>query len=293
LNAATTGANQGIEPIAMHTPATPHTSALPRSISKCVTIFSSGLFAATLLTCVSTLAPAAAQTSATAAAPHASTAKPHRHHSAKKKPAPVPVAQTPPPPPMPHWPINDSPNPPSVVWNASGLQISASNSSLQQILNEVSTDTGTKVVGPVPDQRVYGNYGPGDAREVLSQLLQGSGYNILLAGDIGKGAPSEIVLSPRRSGPANAPNSMNRAQPGDPDEEGSDQSDEEPQPQVQQPQMPNEIRPGFGPNGPNGPMRTPQQVMEEMQQRQQLQQQQMQQQLQQQQMQQQQQNPQQ
>ncbi len=221
-------------------------------------------------------------------APHApTTAKSHAHRSAKKPPQPSPVAETPPPPPAPHWPINDSPTPPSVAWDSSGLRISASNSSLQQILNEVSTDTGTRIVGSVPDQRIYGSYGPGNARDVLSQLLQGSGYNVLLAGDIGKGAPSEVVLTPRRSGGANAPNSIDRTPQQDPDEDIPDQPEEEPQPQVQQPQTPPEARPGGGPNGPNGPMRTPQQVMEEMQQRQLLQQQQMQQQ-----MQQQQQNPQ-
>lgn len=183
---------------------------------------------------------------------------------------------------MPHWPINDAANPPSVVWDSGGLKISASNSSLQQILNEVSTDTGTKVVGPVPDQRVYGTYGPGDARDVLSQLLLGSGYNVLLSGDLGHGAPSQIVLSPRRNVAANTPNAANRPQQ-DPDDEIPDQPEqpeEEPQPQVQQPPIQPDMRPGFG---PNGPMRTPQQVMEEMQQRQLLQQQQMQQQMQQQQ----------
>jgi len=193
---------------------------------------------------------------------------------------------------MPHWPVNDSPNPASVAWDSSGLRISASNSSLQQILNEVSIDTGTKVVGSIPDQRVYGEYGPGDARDVLSQLLLGSGFNVLLAGDIGKGAPSEIVLTPRRTGSGNAANAMNHDQQQvDQDDDVSEQPEEEPPPQLQQPQMPAEIRPA---PGPNGPMRTPQQVMEEMQQRQLLQQQQMQQQIQQQQqMQQQQQNPQQ
>lgn len=199
------------------------------------------------------------------------------HRVAKKQPAPEPVAQTPAPPPMPHWPANDTPNPASVVWDANGLHINASNSSLQQILSEVSTETGTKVEGTVPDQRVYGSYGPGDARDVLSQLLQGSGYNILLAGDLGKGAPREIVLSPRRSaGTANNMQNANVNRPQqDPDDEIPEQPEDQPQPQVQQPQMPSEIRPGFG---PNGPVRTPQQVMEEMQQRQLLQQQQMQQQ---------------
>lgn len=204
------------------------------------------------------------------------TATSRTHHGAKKpKPAPEPVVQAPPPPPMPHWPVNDQPSPASVVWDANGLRINASNSSLQQILNEVATDTGSKVEGSVPDQRIYGEYGPGQASDVLSQLLQGSGYNVLLAGDLGKGAPREIVLTPRRAGTPNAPNSnMGRPQQ-DADDEIPEQPEEPPQ-QAQPPPNNNvNMRPGFG---PNGPIRTPQQVMEEMQQRQLQQQQQMQQQ---------------
>ena len=203
-----------------------------------------------------------------------------RAHNAAKKQAqvPPPVAQTPPPPPMPAWPVNDKPSPASVVWDATGLRINASNSSLQQILNEVSTETGTKVEGMGADQRVYGSYGPGEARDVLSQLLQGSGYNVLLAGDLGKGAPRQMVLSPRKSGPASAPAADNNPQQ-DPDEEIPDQPQPEevpqPPPPVQAPQTESGPRPGFG---PNGPIRTPQQVMEEMQQRQILMQQQQQQQ---------------
>lgn len=188
---------------------------------------------------------------------------------------------------MPDWPINDKPSPASVVWDANGLRINASNSSLQQILGEVSTETGTKVEGLSADQRVYGAYGPGNARDVLSQLLQGSGYNVLLAGDIGQGTPREVVLSPRLSNPNGAPNNnaMNR-----PQQEGDEDVPEPPdeQPPIQNPQVQNGPRPGFGPGGPGGPVRTPQQVMEEMQQRQILQQQQLQEQ-----QQQQQQNPQQ
>lgn len=223
---------------------------------------------------------AAAQATPATARPQI--ARSHAHHAAKKQtPVPEPVAQTPPTPPMPHWPVNDQPSPASVVWDANGLRINASNSSLQQILHEVSTETGSKVEGPVPDQRVYGDYGPGQARDVLSQLLQGSGYNVLLAGDLGKGAPREIVLSPRQAGPASPQgNNAYRSQP-DPDDEIPDQPEEQPQQPVQPTQIQNNsIRPGFG---PNGPIRTPQQVMEEMQQRQLLQQQQMQQQMQQQQ----------
>ena len=219
-------------------------------------------------------------------------AKVHAHRVSKSPAQNPAVTQAPPPPPMPHWPVNDAPNPPSVVWDASGLRINASNSSLQQILNEVSTDTGTKVIGNVPDQRVFGTYGPGEASDVLLQLLHGSGYNVLLAGDLGRGAPSQIVLSPRRGGSSNPPGGANPPQQDvqqpEQDEnetvdqpESPDQPDETTVPAIPpQNQQPNQGQPGMP---PNGPMRTPQEIMQEMQQRQLLQQQPMQQQMQQQQ----------
>ncbi|WP_348261746.1 hypothetical protein P8935_18325 [Telmatobacter sp. DSM 110680] len=238
-------------------------------------MLTSAVLVALLVSVGSIAAQSPSQPAATASKPH----KARAHQAAKKSQVPAPVAQTPPPPPMPDWPVNDKPSPASVVWDSTGLRINASNSSLQQILNEVSTDTGTKVEGLGADQRVYGSYGPGQARDVLAQLLQGSGYNVLLAGDLGQGAPREMVLSPRRSGgPANAPGVDNRQQQ-DPDEDIPDQPQPEEQPQppppVQVPQAQGGTRPGFG---PNGPIRTPQQVMEEMQQRQILMQQQQQQQ---------------
>lgn len=230
----------------------------------------------------------------TPAQPGAATpAKAYAHQAARRMAAENPaLTQAPPPPPMPHWPVNDTPNPASVVWDASGLRINASNSSLQQILNEVSTDTGTKVVGNVPDQRVFGSYGPGQASDVLLQLLQGSGYNVLLAGDLGHGAPSQIVLTPRRGGAAaNAPAGVN---PQQQQVQPQDQDDTETVEQQESPEQPEETVPAVPPPdapagqgqpgaGPNGQMRTPQEIMQEMQQRQLLQQQQMQQQMQQQQ----------
>jgi hypothetical protein len=89
-----------------------------------------------------------------------------------------------------------------VVWDSHGLHVEASNSSLEQILKDVSTATGAKLEGFSADQRVFGSYGPGTAREVLSQLLDGSGYNVVLIGDQGEGTPREIVLSSKPTGPA-------------------------------------------------------------------------------------------
>ncbi len=99
----------------------------------------------------------------------------------------------------PHWPANDKPNDASVTWDSKGLRIEADNSSLQQILKDVSAATGAKVEGLGADQRIFGDYGPGQANVVLSQLLEGSGYNVIMIGDQGEGTPRQIVLSSRNA----------------------------------------------------------------------------------------------
>jgi hypothetical protein len=203
-------------------------------------------------------------------------------HKAAGHVVPAPEPEIPPPPPMPKWPVNDSPSRALVTWDSHGLRVEASNSSLQQILKEVSLETGAKLEGMIADQRIYGSYGPGQARDVISQLLQGSGYNVLLAGDLGSGAPRQIFLTPRNTGAGSAASANPLRQNNSSDDDSNDNSEVEeiPQPPPQQavpmqpiPTQPNPNvgRPGFG---TNGPIRTPQQVMEEMQRQQLLQQQQ-------------------
>jgi hypothetical protein len=160
--------------------------------------------------------------------------------------------------------VNSKPFEATVVWNSQGLKIDASNSSLGQILKDVATATGTRVEGLGLDQRVFGTYGPGPARDVLAQLLVGSGYNVLMIGDQGQGTPRQIVLSSQQKGdaaPAQAANDGQAASNDDTD------ADEQPQPPTPPPPA---IRNGFA---PGAPPRTPQQIMQEMQQRQQQQQQ--------------------
>ncbi len=197
-----------------------------------------------------------------------SAAKPaHRH----KRPSPVhsvavpePVVLAPVAPPLPqtpNWPAFDKPAEASVIWDSRGLAIDAANSSLEQILKDVSTATGAKVEGLSSDQRVFGAFGPGQARDVLSQLLQGSGYNVIMIGDQGQGAPRQILLSVRQAGPAQP-----AARPNAASNEEDDAEEQQPAPQE-----PISNRPGFP---PGAPPRSPQQIMQEMQQRQQQQQQQ-------------------
>ncbi len=194
-----------------------------------------------------TPATPAAQTPVKTAASKPAHKPVHRHkhpgttHSLAAK-APVPV--TPPTPVPPHWPVNDKPADASVTWDSHGLLINAANSSLMQILNDVSVATGAKVEGLGADQRIYGAYGPGKARDVLSQLLDGCGYNVLMIGDQGEGTPRQIVLTSR-----NGANTQTAAV--------EEESEAEDQPEADSnPRRPNR----HGPNDPGGPPRTPQQM---------------------------------
>jgi len=192
----------------------------------------------------------------------------HRHVHPHKKLAAAKVAAQPTPPPapvvpkLPDWPANDQPSAASVVFDSRGLLIVASNSSLDQILKEVSTETGAKVEGMGTDQRVFGTYGPGPARDVLSHLLDGSGYDVLMIGDRGEGTPRRIVLTVQ-SGSGAKTTASNASPP--PSNADTDADETPPEPEAEQePQQP----PQNG-AGPPVPMRTPQQILEEIRERQQ------------------------
>jgi hypothetical protein len=158
-----------------------------------------------------------------------------------------------PQPPRPNWPMNDSPMPASITWNAAGLRIEANNASLKQILKEVSTLTGSSVEGMDTDERVYGVYGPGSAREVLAKLFYGSAYNLLLIGDSGQGTPRQIVLA-RRDGKPSGSAAAKSATPDD-DDDVDVEPEEQQQPQGQPPQIRNSNMGG----PPQGEQFTPQQ----------------------------------
>lgn len=209
--------------------------------------------------------PISAQTtSATHPSPKALPA--HRVAHARKrlikttasKSAPAP----PPAPKLPDWPVNDPPARAAVVWDSHGLRIQAANSSLQQILDEVSTETGAKVEGFGKDERIFGTYGPGDPRDVLAQLLDGTAYNLLMIGGQSASAPLQVVLTARTAAVPEPP--VTHTEPAD-DYDNAPVADEQPQPvqpPVSLPMQPH----GFG---IGQPPRTPQQIMQEMQLRQQ------------------------
>jgi len=166
----------------------------------------------------------------------------------------APAPEQPKAPEAPHWPANEHAALATVTWDSKGLRIEAANSSLQQILKDVSTATGVKVEGLGTDERVFGEFGPGQVRDVISKLLHGSGYNVIMIGDQGQGAPRQIVLSSRNSSDAQA-----AAKKSGTDSDEDDTADDvEDQPQ---PAPPPQIRPGFSPGGQQRPQQMPPRAM--------------------------------
>jgi len=200
-------------------------------------------------------------------------------------PATTPTALPPPAPPTPVAP----PQPPArraqVVFANGQLQITADNSSLNQILRDIGSQTGMKIVGGVADQRVFGTYGPGAPAEILANLLDGTGSNMLLR-DTAANVPAELVLTPQGGGPT-PPNPSARNF----DDESPEQPEQPERVEQAPPQRPVYTPPppptsgtstpaannsssspsaGANPASPNG-VQTPQQIYEQLQRLQQTQ----------------------
>jgi hypothetical protein len=116
--------------------------------------------------------------------------------SPTSQPAPAPVAAAPAAPSVPAHPGH----PATVTYTLGQLEISADNSSLNQILREISRLTGMAITGGVADQRVFGKYGPGRPADILSDLLAGTGSNMLLMQNASN-VPAELILTPQQGGP--------------------------------------------------------------------------------------------
>jgi hypothetical protein len=127
-------------------------------------------------------------------------------------------------------------------------------------MKAISTQTGATLEGFDKDERVFGIYGPGTARDVITQLLDGSGYNVLMIGDQGQGTPRQIVLTAQSSGGPSTPNARNQNAAAE-EENEAEQEAQQPEPPPQQPPAQNGAAPAV-------PMRSQQQMMEQMQERQ-------------------------
>jgi hypothetical protein len=112
-----------------------------------------------------------------------------------------------------------------VHCDAGLISINANNSSLNQILREISRQTGMKITGGVKDERVFGHYGPAPTSVILTTLIDGNSTNMVLL-QTASNMPEELILTPRAGG-ASPPNPN---APGFDDNNGDDDDRDRPQP---------------------------------------------------------------
>jgi hypothetical protein len=91
-----------------------------------------------------------------------------------------------------------------VHYDAGLISVNANNSSLNQILREISRQTGMKITGGVKEERVFGHYGPATPDVILATLIDGTTTNMVLL-QTAANTPEELILTPRAGG-ASPPN---------------------------------------------------------------------------------------
>jgi len=223
---------------------------------------------------------------------------------------PLPQEPVPPQAVVPPRPEQMTPVAPLVTYQNGQLSIQAQNSTLSSILSAVRTSTGARVEMPADtaNDRAAAQLGPGNPRDVLASLLQGSRFDYIVIGSPSDpDALSEIILTPHAGGGSGAPGNEAANQPsgsrqlvmpripaGQPEiNNDEDETAAEPEPAFQppapQPVPPQDatsappfgqpglaVTPGVEPGQQQKPpeVKTPEQLLKELQRMQQLQQQQ-------------------
>ena len=131
---------------------------------------------------------------------HGDSVQTQTHHKTKaKKPQLPPLPSGPTGRPVQQIPLDSiAAVPPQVSYQDKQLTIIAPNSTLADILRAVRKQTGADIEVPSAPERVVTHLGPGPARDVLSDLLNGSRFNYVLLGSPGNDAIlTRVVLVPK------------------------------------------------------------------------------------------------
>jgi hypothetical protein len=195
-------------------------------------------------------------------------------HPAQKQPVKQePVVPQAPPQPLVPLTIEEMPAmPPEVSYRDGQLTIVAENSTLADILRAVRAQTQASVdVPPSATERVVSHFGPGPARQVLAELLNGSHFNYVLLGSAADPAALDrVILTPKGSSAAETvsqlpinsppPGGLSGAESQDAANDQANQNDSEVQigdPASQPAEEP--------PPGNQAPIRTPEQMLQGLQ----------------------------
>ena len=207
-----------------------------------------------------------------------------RHHAAAKHtlkqvpvtPDPAPV---PPPPPQILAPLTLEQIPalpPEVSYRDDELTITTQNSTLGDVLRAVRAQTHAAVDVPGnATERVVGHFGPGPAREVLAELLNGSHFNYVLLGSAANPSGLErVVLIPKSPSAPDASQAApqsnrppNGLYAGSPADMADDQPDDN-EPDIQPDQGAQPVAPLDQPPANRPALKTPEQLLQELRQQQ-------------------------
>jgi len=134
----------------------------------------------------------------------ADNAPPARGHKKTKKPPQLPPLPSGPTGPVQAIPLDSmAPVPPQVSYQNSQLTIVAPNSTLADILRAVRKQTGAEIEVPSAPERVVTHLGPGPARDIIAELLNGSRFNYVLLGSPADNAQLTRVVLVAKSGSEN------------------------------------------------------------------------------------------
>jgi hypothetical protein len=152
--------------------------------------------AGVIVLCAAVLCPGIASSTDTASS--------QNHHKAKKPPAPPPDLPSGPTGPVQQIPLDSmAPVLPQVSYQNEQLTIVAPNSTLGDILRAVRKQTGAEIEIPAAPERVVTHLGPGPAREVIAELLNGSRFNYVLLGSAANDALLTRVVLVAKTGSDN------------------------------------------------------------------------------------------
>ena len=137
--------------------------------------------------------------------------RPHRVQKSVQVTSATPLAAAA----IPSVPAREAAVPPQVSYENGQLLIDARNSTLKDILSAVEKHTGASfdIGSGDTSERVVGRLGPGPARDVLADLLNGSHFNyVILSPATDPSALSRVVLTARGAAPSQAGGGQNDVQ---------------------------------------------------------------------------------
>jgi hypothetical protein len=210
--------------------------------------------------------------------------KQNQKKTKKQQAAPLPPLPSGPTGPVPQVSLeNIAPVPPQVSYENGQLTIVAPNSTLGDILKAVRKQTGAEIDIPDARERVVTRLGPGPARDVIADLLNGSRFNYVMLGSPDDGNALTRIVLVAKTGPDNPPPQpsglASARHPNDvaqqPAQDGMAETADEPEDNAaeennnnDQTPPPAEAEQQSPPASDQPATKTPQQLLQEMQQRQ-------------------------